>query len=76
MNAVKERILGAVTIMNDADAAALWDFIVHRFNNRSWEDIEEVTPDEWDLKILDEIENDPDCHEFISSKNALKHLGL
>ncbi len=76
MSAVKERILGAITIMNDVDAAAVWDFIVNQFHDRSWENIEEVKPDEWDLKMLDEIAEDPDCHEFISSSEAMKQLGL
>ena len=41
---------------------------------KSWEDIEEVTPDEWDLKMLDDIDKDPDCHEFISRDELLKEL--
>lgn len=42
----------------------------------SWDNIEEVEPDEIDLAILKEIENDPDCHEFISAKEAMKTLGI
>lgn len=76
MSAVKERILGAVTVMNDADAAAVWGFIVSKFPNRSWDDIEEVEPDEWDLEMLREIANNPECHEFVSSEEAMKELGL
>ena len=47
-----------------------------QFQDRSWENIEEVTPDEWDLKMLNEIKEDPDCHKFISSSEAMKQLGL
>ncbi len=76
MSAVKERILGAITIMDDVDASSVWNFIVQQFSNRSWDNIEEVTPDEWDRQMLQEIANDPDCHEFLSSQEAMKTLGL
>ena len=51
MTAIKERILGAVTIMNDAEAEAVWELIIANFPKRSWADIETVAPDEWDKKI-------------------------
>ena len=38
--------------------------------------IEEITPDEWDLKMLDDINSNPDCREFISQEELLKELGL
>lgn len=43
---------------------------------KSWEDIEKVTPDELDLKMLDDIDKNPDCHEFISQDELLKELDL
>ena len=76
MNAIKERILGAVTVMNDSDAEKVWKFVAENLSPRSWEDIEEVTPDEWDLKMLDEINRNPDCHEFVSQEDLLKELNL
>lgn len=45
-------------------------------NIKTWDDIEEVEPDETDLKMLNEIDNDPDCKEFISSKELEKELNL
>lgn len=30
----------------------------------SWDDIAEEDPDEIDLKMLEAIKTDPDCHEF------------
>ena len=74
MNAIKERILGAVTMMDDSDAEKLWNFVIKNLSPRSWDDIEEVSPDEWDLKMLNDIENNPDCHEFISEEELLKEL--
>lgn len=75
MSAVKERILGAVTIMDEADAQMLWNMIIQTFGT-GWNDIEEVEPDEWDLQMLKEIKDDPECHEFLSEKDAMKELGL
>ena len=76
MNAIKERILGAVTVMNDSDAEKVWKFVAENLSPRSWEDIEEVTPDEWYLKMLNDIANDPDCHEFTTQEELLKEPNL
>ena len=61
MSNVKERILGAVTVMSEKDANTLWGIIIENFP--SWNNIEE-------------IEKNPDCRNFISSEEALKELGL
>ena len=50
--------------------------ITHNFPLRSWDNIESITPDEWDQKMLKEIHEDPDCKEFVSQETALKELGL
>ncbi len=76
MNAIKERILGAVTVMDDSDAQKVWEFVVENLSSRSWDDIEEISPDEWDLKMLDDIDTNPDCHEFVSQEELLKGLNL
>ncbi len=47
-----------------------------RYPKRSWADIETVAPDEWDKKMLADIETNPDCKEFVSSDEAMKELGL
>ncbi len=46
------------------------------FMHRSWEDIPETVPDEIDLQMIKEMEEDPDCHEFVSEEEALKELGI
>lgn len=76
MSAIKERIMGAVAVMNDNEAEIVWDLIIHNFPLRSWDNIETVAPDEWDRVMLREIHDDPDCKEFVSSEAALKELGL
>ena len=78
MTAIKERIIGALSLMNDEEAENLWLLIQNRYviSPKSWDNIESVEPDETDLHMLHEIENDPECHEFISSADAMKELGL
>lgn len=75
MSAVKERIFGAVTVMSDMEAEKIWDMITKHFSI-DWDNVETVTPDEWDRKMLEELEEDPDCKAFISSEDAMKELGL
>ena len=63
MSSVKERLLGAITVMDETSAARLWEFVLEMSNN-GWDSIEEVEPDEIDLKMIQEIQNDPDCLSF------------
>ena len=69
MTSVKEKIVGAVTVMSDKDAEEFWNIILQKYNPVSWDDIEEVPPDEIDLQMLKAIEEDPECHEFISESD-------
>lgn len=50
--------------------------VIENLSPRSWENIENIVPDEWDLKMLKDIETDPDCHEFIPQEELLKELGI
>lgn len=63
MSNIKELIIGAITVMSDDEANKLWNVILKKYN-QNWENIEEVDPDEWDLKMLDEIKKDPECKKF------------
>lgn len=58
MTAIKERIIGALTLMNDDTAEQFWELIQSHFaiSAKTWEDIEEAEPDEIDLMMLKEIE--------------------
>lgn len=76
MSNVKERIIGAVTVMNEQDAVKIWNMIELTFRRRDWDSIPEEAPDAIDLAMLDEIKNNPDCHEFVSEEEAMKLLGL
>ena len=75
MSIVKERILGALTVMTDEEAKIIWEIIMNRFSDKAWDEIETIEPDELDLAMLDDIDNNTDCHSFISSdelKSILK----
>lgn len=76
MSVIKERIIGAVSIMNETDAEKVWNLITDIFPSRSWADIEEVEPDETDLEILRSAATDPDCSVFVSNADAMAELGL
>lgn len=63
MSNVKERLMGAITVMNETSAARLWDFVLEMSGN-GWASVEEVEPDAIDLKMIREIRNNPDCRVF------------
>lgn len=69
MTAIKERLIGAITMMDDEKAQALWDMIVIQYAPKSWEDIHEEEPDAIDLQMLEEIEKNPECHEFVKESD-------
>ena len=68
MTPVKEKIIGAVTVMTDNDAESFWKLIEKKYAP-SWEDIEEEEPDSIDIQMLVAIRNDPECHEFTNEKD-------
>lgn len=63
MSNIKERLFGAITVMNEADAMRLWDFVLELSGN-GWDAIEEIDPDEIDLQMIQEAQNDSDCQIF------------
>lgn len=74
----KEKILTLLEVMPEHDAEVVFRYIVSRYqlSPKTWDDVEEVEPDEIDLEMLDEIENNPDCKEFISSDELERELNL
>ena len=62
MNAVRERIHKAVTVKSHKEPLKL--------DEPAWASIPEVEPDEFDIKMLREIEEDPDCQEFVTLDEA------
>lgn len=78
MSPVKEKIYGVVELMNEHQAEQFWKLICNHFfvTEKTWDNIEEIEPDEMDWQMLREIEQDPDCHEFVSAADAYRELGL
>lgn len=74
MSNIKERLLGAITVMSEQDANTLWEIVIENFS--SWNSIPEVAPDETDKAMLEEIKRNPDCQVFVSAEEAMKELGL
>lgn len=63
MSAVKERLIGAITVMSEERAKALWDAIVLG-------SVPTEEPDEADMKMIGEIEDDPECLVVASEKEV------
>lgn len=74
MSDVKERILGAVTIMSEDDAKKVWDLIRTTF---SLSNLEEVAPDNEEVAILNAYHTGADEYQpVISHEDLLKELGI
>lgn len=63
MSAIKERLIGAITVMSEERAKALWNAIV--LGSVPVED-----PDEIDMKMISEIAADPECLVAASEKEV------
>lgn len=63
MSNIKERLLGAITVMDEASAARLWEYVLE-LSGSGWDSIEEVDPDEIDLQMIQDADSDPDCQTF------------
>lgn len=74
MSNVKERILGAVTIMSESDAEKVWNLIQATF---ALSNAEIDIPEEDEQLIFDSYHNgDPEYKAEISQAQLLKELGL
>lgn len=74
---LQRRNITASRVMNDEEASRLWDFISSNFDEAArWALIPEEEPDEFDLEMISEIKNDPDCHIFITGDELKKSLGM
>ena len=71
---VKERIIGAVTIMSEEEAEKVWNLIQASF---ILSDVEEIEPDPEELEALRRYEaGQPDYQPSISAENLKRELGL
>ena len=70
MTATKGAIIRTVEKLDDKSADFVLDWLTRNIitvqMKDPWDMIEEVEPDEFDLEMLAEIENNPDCDVFMS----------
>lgn len=78
MSAVKERLIGAITIMTENEALLLWEDLKNSYTQRNnLSEVEETEPTEEEIKILDAFENgDPDYTPDTSIEDLKNELGL
>lgn len=79
MSDIKERIIGALSIMSDDDAATVWSFIQDGYivKTKSWEDIEDDEPTEDETEIISKYQaKDSDYIPSITHENLRKELNL
>ena len=67
---IRQQINGALALMSDVDIKKVWDIIQIVMPA---EDMKELA---FDLAAVEEIKNNPDCHEFITHEELLQDLGL
>ena len=74
MSNIKERILGAVTVMSEEDTQKVWDLILATF---ALNNIEEITPNPDEQVAITAYKNgDPDYQPSVSQEALLKELNL
>ena len=74
MSNIKERILGAITVMNDQDAEKVWELIQGTF---TLSNADTVDPNADELAALKAYRNgDPEYQPALSHEEVLKELDL
>jgi len=71
MSAVKERIFGAITVMDEEDAIKIWEIIRIQFS------FPEDEPSEEEVRTFNAYKNGDDEYQpYISHEELVKELGL
>ncbi|WP_455721464.1 hypothetical protein [Agathobacter sp.] len=74
MSNIKERILGAVTIMSEADAEKVWNLIQSTF---ALANVEEVEPDNDEISDIEAYKaGNADYQPYMTNEDLKKKLGL
>lgn len=69
MSNIKERLIGAITVMDEDGAQRLWKIVEGLYLDKDgWDSIPEEDPDETDLQMIRDALDDPDCREFVSAE--------
>ena len=80
MSIVKSKLLMMIELLQEEDAQSLLNYMTSHYSltkNATWDQVEEVTPDEWDLAMIKEIEENPEEHRpYLSQEQLMAELGL
>lgn len=77
MRLVKERIIGAITVMSEEEAEKIWSIIQEKFADKSqtWDEIEEAEPTPEELEIIEKYKNGDDNYQpYILHEDLKKKL--
>ena len=78
MSEIKERIVGALSIMSDEDAESVWAFIRDGYvvKTKTWDDIDEDEPDAAELEIIEKYNSDPSAYmSAVLHEDMRKQIG-
>jgi len=70
MEMTREQVTGALALLDDVHVRKVWDIMKIVMPT---EILEEIA---YDLAAGARIENDPDCHEFVSEAELMAELGI
>lgn len=77
MSIIKERIIGAVTVMSEDDAKKIWTMILNEVAPKDFSNFEEVEPEDNEKKILDAwAAGDADYQPYMTHEQLKAELGL
>ncbi len=69
MSDIKERLIGAITVMDEDGARRLWEIVEGLYSKAGgWDSVPEEDPDETDLEMIRDALSDPDCREFVPAE--------
>lgn len=79
MTAIKERLIGAITVMNEKDAQRFWHIIQEEFmgNDITSDGIETAEPTDEEIQIITAYENGDERYQpYITHEQVKKELGI
>jgi len=72
MNFIKERLIGAITVMSVEEAEKLWNMILSDYSDIEWESIGDVEPTEEETSIFKAYKSGDEEYQTTISHNELK----
>ena len=77
MNFIKERLIGAITVMSVEEAEKLWNIILSEYDDFKWENFAETDPTEEETNIFKAyMSGDEEYQTTISHSELKKELNI